>query len=613
MVERMKKYSFLVYHKTYDEFLDTIRQAGVVHVVEKQKGVPDDATDLRQYLAMDATLKNTIHALQRRLGEQKDIALHPFNQMVNGADILAEYEQLKAMEEQLFAQRQNLQREIDNMSVWGDFDLEILCKLEDAGRRVLFYSCRDREFQADWAERFNAVEVTRRGSLVYFITVTPTGFDEEPEAEKLRISDCSLGQWKTALSENESRAEDVQKQFDAMAIEQLNNLKEMQRQLREKIDLGKVHLQAEKKASEKLILLEGWTPEVKEQDLIQALETQNDVYYISEMPSKNDKTAPILLKNNKFARLFEPIGEMYDFPHYHELDLTPFFAPFYMLFFGVCLGDAGYGLLILLVTLFIRSKVKPSFKPVLSLASILGAATIICGIVGGTFFGIPLLNMQWEWLTSFKKIMLDSDQMFNMALILGGVQIIFGMFVKAYAAIRRYGWAYSLETWGWLILFIGSGSLYFVSENAMLPPDTVRYSTYGVLGVAGLFIFILNTPGRNPLINVGVGLWNSFNMATGLVGDLLSYIRLFALGLCGGVMGFVFNELAVQLSGDTPVVSQLVMTIVLLLGHSLNIFMSSLGAFVHPMRLTFVEFYKNAGFEGGGKKYKPFRYITAES
>jgi len=184
--------------------------------------------------------------------------------------------------------------------------------------------------------------------------------------------------------------------------------------------------------------------------------------------------------------------------------------------------------------------------------------------------------------------------------------------VKIYAKIRRYGWAYSLETWGWLILFLGGGGLFFATDNAMLQPETAKYLVYTVLGVSALFIFILNTPGRNPLINIGAGLWNSFNMATGLIGDLLSYIRLFALGLCGSVMGFVFNELAMELSGTIPVVSQLVMIIVLLLGHSLNIFMSSLGAFVHPMRLTFVEFYKNVGFEGGGKKYKPFRYVSLE-
>ena len=241
----------------------------------------------------------------------------------------------------------------------------------------------------------------------------------------------------------------------------------------------------------------------------------------------------------------------------------------------------------------------------MSLAAVLGGATIVCGVIGGTLFGVDLIEVQWAWLTSYKQFMIDSDQLFNLALILGGVQIIFAMFVKAFGAIRRYGFLYSLETWGWLILILGLGGLYlaFGAEMFSIAP----YLCYTVLGVAGLFIFILNTPGRNPLINFGAGLWNTYNMVTGLLGDLLSYIRLFALGICSGVMGFVFNDLAMQLSGNIPVISQLVMLIILLLGHSLNIFMSALGSFVHPMRLTFVEFYKNAGFEGGGKKYNPLK------
>jgi V/A-type H+-transporting ATPase subunit I len=223
--------------------------------------------------------------------------------------------------------------------------------------------------------------------------------------------------------------------------------------------------------------------------------------------------------------------------------------------------------------------------------------------------------MDWAWLTSFKKIMFNSDQMFNVALVLGVVQILFGMFVRACATVRRYGWAYSLERWGWLIFFIVGGSMYlaFFYKKDTPPSDTARYLFYAVLGISALFIFVLNTPKRNPLINIGAGLWNTFNMATGLLGDVLSYIRLFALGLCGGVMGSVFNQLAIQLSGDIPVVSQIAMVLILLFGHSLNIFMSCLGAFVHPMRLTFVEFYKNSGFEGGGKQYKPFKYIPTEN
>jgi V/A-type H+-transporting ATPase subunit I len=142
-----------------------------------------------------------------------------------------------------------------------------------------------------------------------------------------------------------------------------------------------------------------------------------------------------------------------------------------------------------------------------------------------------------------------------------------------------------------------------------LNPQVVKYLYYGFGGLGGLLVFILNDIKRNPLINVGAGLWDSYNMATGLLGDVLSYVRLFALSISGSVMGFVFNDLAIKLSGDIPVVSPIIMIIIMLFGHGINIFMSALGAFVHPLRLTFVEFYKNAGFEGGGKKYNPFASI----
>lgn len=606
----MKKYSFLIYYKTCNEFLESIRQAGVVHIVEKQKGIPDHATDLRRQLVTADSLKNTIRSLQRRADELKNVPLEPVDPSMDGMKALDMYAQLKMQEEQLKARQQTLQKEIGNMAVWGDFDPGMLDKLEKAGRQLKFYSCREREFNPAWTDQFDVVEVTRTGTVIYFVTVTPVGFEEEPDAEKIRLSGQSLGQLQIALQDHQKQEEELGKQLDALAAGHLNHLKETQRQLLEDIDLGRVHLQAEKKADDKLILLEGWVPEVKEPELIEALEKQ-DVYYVGETPDKDDPSVPILLKNNWFSRLFEPIGELYDFPNYHELDLTPFFAPFYMLFFGLCLGDAGYGLLLLFAALMARPRVKPSMKPIVSLAAVLGAATMVCGVIGGTFFGIALLDTPWPWLTPFKKFMLNSDQMFNLALILGGVQIIFGMIVKAFGIIRRHGFVYSLETWGWLILFLGGGGLYLASEKALLSPDTARYLCYAVLGAAGVLIFILNTPGRNPLVNVGSGLWNTYNMVTGVMGDLLSYIRLFALGICGGVMGFVFNDLAMQMSGDVPVVSQIVMLVILLAGHSLNIFMSGLGAFVHPMRLTFVEFYKNAGFEGGGKKYRPLKHIKA--
>jgi V/A-type H+-transporting ATPase subunit I len=190
-----------------------------------------------------------------------------------------------------------------------------------------------------------------------------------------------------------------------------------------------------------------------------------------------------------------------------------------------------------------------------------------------------------------------------LALIIGVVQIIFGMILKVANLWKQAGFSAALSTIGWLVLIVGGGACYGLSMKGV----DVTIPTYAVAIIAGLLIFVLNDVRRNPVINVFSGLWDSYNMLTGLLGDTLSYIRLFALGISGAVLGLVFNDLAMNMSGDIPVVKQIIMLVILLFGHSVNLFMAGLGSFVHPMRLTFVEFYKNAGFEGGGKKYQPFK------
>ena len=127
-----------------------------------------------------------------------------------------------------------------------------------------------------------------------------------------------------------------------------------------------------------------------------------------------------------------------------------------------------------------------------------------------------------------------------------------------------------------------------------------------IIAPAVILIFFLNSPGKNPFLNLGLGLWDTYNMATGLLGDVLSYVRLFALGLSGGILASVFNSLAAGMSPDNAIVKPIVYVLIFLIGHAINMFMNVLGAIVHPVRLTFVEFYNNAEFEGGGKKYNPF-------
>jgi V/A-type H+-transporting ATPase subunit I len=320
---------------------------------------------------------------------------------------------------------------------------------------------------------------------------------------------------------------------------------------------------------------------------------------------------PVLLKNNKFARLFEVIGDLYELPNHKELDLVPFFAPFYMMFFGFALGDAGYGLLIIGVAFWLKPRM-PAMRNILSLAQWLGLATVIFGILTGTFFGMDLINQDIPWLEGVKKYMITKENMFNLALILGAIQILFGMVLKVINIYIRKGFAYAYATIGWLMLLIGSGSICLLKHFGVLGDTVGGYAQYGVYIASGVLILLLNNPRRSIVMNFLNGLWDVYSMVTGLIGDLLSYIRLFALGVSSAILGFVFNELAMSLSPDHIIFGPLVMIIILVVGHGMTLFMAGLGAFVHPIRLTFVEFYKNAGFTGGGKRYMPFAEKSVE-
>jgi len=200
-----------------------------------------------------------------------------------------------------------------------------------------------------------------------------------------------------------------------------------------------------------------------------------------------------------------------------------------------------------------------------------------------------------------------------LALAIGVFHICLAMIVKALCYTRQTGFRNNLSLWGWALLIIGTILTLIISMVAELPENVTKITLITIAVISALGIYIFNTPGRNPLINIGAGLWDTYNMATGLIGDTLSYIRLFALGLAGGMLGSAFNNLGMMIFGDGEgsvvgiVLKGIGAAVILLIGHVLNLLLSGLGAFVHPLRLTFVEYFKNAGYEGKGQIYQPFK------
>ena len=623
MIEKMKKYSFLVYHKEYDTFLEEIRALGVVHVIETQNGAIAEDSALGKTMDEAKRMDTAVNFLDARLKEnkksnvrketpdEKETRLAGTCNCTDGMKRLTHLEELKLSVEKTQASIQLLNKEIEKMEVWGDFNIDLLHKLKAAGYLITFYSCAERNYREEWGKEFNAIVIGRAESMIYFVTVTRGPLNDEITADKQRLPDSSYSELQKEKRELHYQAERLQKAINHAAFNDLEDLKHAAVDLHNSITFDTVKLNSEATAEQKVQLLEGWVPVVKEQGLISLLD-QKAIYYHSQEPTQEDKV-PVLLRNNRFTRLFEVIGNLYSLPSYHGIDLTPYFAPFYMMFFGICMGDLGYGILMTVGSLILIRKVKETTKPVFRLMMWLGIGTMIFGTLGGTFFGIPLAEQSWPFLDHIKEYMLTPSNLFNFALILGLIQISFGMIIKAVVQIVYRGFKYSLDTWGWLLCIYGNGGIYLLSTHSQITPDVASYAYMGVNAVAFTCMLFFNDPDSSILANFGGGLWGLYNKAGGLLGDTLSYIRLFALGISGGVLGLVFNKLAVTMSGDIPVVSTIIMVLILTLGHTMNFCMSGLGAFVHPMRLTFVEFYNNSSFEGGGKEYKPFKKEIKET
>jgi V/A-type H+-transporting ATPase subunit I len=604
MIVPMYKYSFLVFHSGYEDFLKDIRKIGVVHINDKIKEPTPEMQDLFRHLTEVSKAIQKLETIEPEETKKKP-------GFKTGEEVFNRLKEIEKEGEHNHHQTQQLEKERKQLVPWGDFDWETVEKLQKQGVEIRFMSCPIRKFEPEWEEDYYIKVIKDWEGYRYFVKLEKTdkeneenGFEEISGADELILPNRSISQLDTEIKRLKAEADELRHELHRIAWHSIPLLEEYYQDIEQQLSEKNALLQTSEEVEGKVKMLEGWVPETKKEELDNYLE-ENKILYTADQPSDDEEKVPILLKNNRFARLYEIIGKLYELPNHKELDLVPFFAPFYMMFFGFSLGDAGYGLVIIGLAEFLKRKM-PNLRPVMKLAQLLGLATVIFGILTGTFFGIDLINSQISWLENVKEYMVDTDELFNLAIILGVIQILFGMVLKVINISRVKGFMYSLATIGWLILIIGLGAVIGLKTLGTLDEQTASVAQYVVLGVAGVFILVLNNPKRNILMNIGAGLWDVYNMATSLLGDILSYIRLFALGVSSAILGMVFNNMAMSMKPDNVIFGPLVMIIILVIGHGITIFMSGLGAFVHPIRLTFVEFYKNAGFTGGGKPYKPF-------
>ncbi len=598
MIVPMFKYHFLVFHKEYRDFLGKLQQIGVLHVVEKDAEMSDEVK--QKYLRTEQ-IEKTIQFLKGRVP-----AINGEIFEIDETALLTDIEEKQRELERINLQIEDVRKEIKKAEPWGDFSKETIEKLHAAKIKVNFLVIPRKRYLELLEKEIPIEVVSEVGNQIYALVFQSESEEIPLESEIVRMPDLTHSELILKLESLETRSVTINHDLDVYAAQWIPKLEEHKNRIQDELSFDKTILHTLTEADEKLMILEGWVPKTKKTEIDAFLE-KSEIAFTSVRATPADKV-PVLLKNNRFGKLFEPIGSLFSLPAYSELDLTVMFAPFFMLFFGFCLGDAGYGLLFIVGAGLYKLKAKEEYKPYLSLIQFLGVGTIIFGAISGTVFGINLGETELSWAENFRKYFLNPEKMFTLSMVIGGVQIIFGLFVKAFNQIRQYGIQYAFATFGWLIVLLG-GILYFGGTTMKIIPDS-PIVLYVILGLGGFFILFFSDPSVNVFLRFGKGLWDIYSTITGIFGDLLSYIRLFALGLSSSILGFVINDIGLQILGSSKILGPVFFVVFLLIGHTLNILISSLGSFVHPMRLTFVEFYKNAGFTGGGEEYQPFSELN---
>ncbi len=370
-------------------------------------------------------------------------------------------------------------------------------------------------------------------------------------------------------------------------------------------------------ASREAFLLEGW---MRAQDVPRLESRLNGKFKTLEMCVEtpvDGEEVPVSIVNPPQLRPFATITQLYGLPRPEELDPTPFLAPFYFLFFGFCLSDVGYGLAQAAICLWMLRRMRPGpgASQFFRLLILGGLSSAGFGLVFGSWFGNGVDLIPWGGgpLKALKDSVLLVNPVENpvpillLALGLGVVQLLLGLALKLAVLYKNGERLEALLGPGVQLFLVISFLLLLLVKTGVLPESLSAASLYLAGGSALLTVISKSRDYRNPFMKVGGGLLSLYGLV-GYLGDVLSYSRLFALGLATGVIAVVVNVF-VQLVGGTPYVGVLLGFAIFMIGHVFNLLIGALGAFIHSARLQYVEFFTKF-YVGGGSPFAPFRVKT---
>jgi V/A-type H+/Na+-transporting ATPase subunit I len=643
----MKKVFILSLTDYKDSLIKQLQEMGILQITDLREKMqePEWAELLREEQLSDeisqldiklSELKFVIDMLERFVGRKKSfiesftgskvpLKKDLFQAYAEKDDECFEvYRQLKGLEDRINTRKNeilNLQASAELLEHWKSLEIP-LSEVGDTAHTVTVLGSVDADYFKKMAEEIQSVasetvlHVVKEDKKETYILVSYLKDSGEEVSEALRNYNFTRAALphsnKTpaeSLQSMEEKMQKFQKEIDELTVEVLSFTEK-----RDVVLSVYDHLATKRERlssvrhfarTDRTFVIEGWVKEEDIERLSNGVKQVTDESVIEVSDAADGEEAPVVLKNHRLIQPFEVITELYALPVSGGFDPTPFLAPFYFLFFGMMLGDIGYGISLSLLSFFLMKKIKMAGmgKKLFEMLFIVGISSAIMGAVTGSFFG-DLIPIRPLWFNTTA----DPMRMLIVALVLGVIQVIYlGLGLRFYILFKQGDKMAAIFDIGSWILFL-TGIFVFYG-GPMINAPTVLVSIGQIIMYAGLLMILLMTARgeKNPLKRIGAGLYALYGIS-GYLGDILSYSRLLALGLASVVVAQVFNTMGYMLA-DAGIVGYVIMALFLVATHTFNLLINVLGSFVHASRLQFVEFFGKF-YDSGGKKFQPFDIST---
>ncbi|MDD4202050.1 MAG: V-type ATPase 116kDa subunit family protein [Candidatus Omnitrophica bacterium] len=595
MIVEMKKLTILVSEEERKNLLIALRKLGAIHVRNMEKKEGERLSELEEKINY---LKKAIIVVQKTDIHPPEIPMHLSTEAIE--EVAREICVLDDEKQEKIKDIKQLDEKMGFFRPWGSFDPVTVRQLKDQGVNIKFYLAPKNKIKEIQKEK-NKFIVHIDNSQIYFVQYL-YGEDRSLEYKQISLPKYGYEIWYEKKQEEISRIDAINISVEKRA-RALEDMKEHLRYIEEKYEFYNVHYGM--KEQKEYSFLQGFCPNDKVEEIKEMFKMFN-VGYVIETPSETEEV-PTLVRNAKWISIVEPIFNfMGTVPGYKEYDISMWFLLFFSLFFAMLVGDAGYGVLFLAITALCQKKFKKVPKQPFFLMYVLSISTIIWGALTGTWFGsetianIPILKkITFPQLASFDPVGDSQSFLIHICFVIGVIQLTIG---RVMVFFRKIPSLKAIAEIGWISIL---WSLFFLADLLVLG-KAMPVIAMPLLGAGTLLVLFFANFQKNILKGAMSTIGNLPLDIVGRFSDVVSYLRLFAVGYASVIVASSFNQMGMEV-GFNSFVTGLGAAMIILFGHILNIVLALMAVIVHGVRLNMLEFSGQMSMEWAGQKYSPFK------